>query len=145
VVETDWSVPRALERVVEREHRDLLVVGSSRRAPEGRLRIGNRTRQLLGDARCALAVAPRGLGARGQQSLARIGVGYDGAPESRDALSWAGALAVVAGARLRVRAVVEDRLPAVGWSQGEAVVAMWEQGVEPAMASLRMDAQRAAH
>ena len=46
-VETDWSVPRALERVVKREHRDLLVVGSSRRGPEGGVRIGQRTRQLL--------------------------------------------------------------------------------------------------
>ena len=58
VVETDWSVPRALERVVGREHRNLLVMGSSRRGPVGRVRIGKRTRQLLCHFRCALAVAP---------------------------------------------------------------------------------------
>jgi len=61
VVETDWSVPRALERVVAREHRNLMIMGSSRRGPEGRVRIGKRTRQLLCHFRCALAVAPRGL------------------------------------------------------------------------------------
>ena len=54
-VETDWSVPRALERVVAREHRNLLVMGSSRRGPERRVRIGKRTRQLLCHFRCALA------------------------------------------------------------------------------------------
>jgi hypothetical protein len=35
VVETHLSVPRALERVVRRTHRDLLVVGSSRQVPRG--------------------------------------------------------------------------------------------------------------
>ena len=42
---TDHSVPRALHRVVHRHHCDLLVVGSSRQGPEGRVRIGKRTRQ----------------------------------------------------------------------------------------------------
>jgi nucleotide-binding universal stress UspA family protein len=60
VVETNWSVPQALERVVSESRRDLLVVGSSRRGEQGRVRIGDTTRRLLGDAQCALAVAPRG-------------------------------------------------------------------------------------
>ena len=55
-VETDASVARALERAVAREHHDLLVVGSSRHATEGHVRIGKRTRQLIGHAGCALAV-----------------------------------------------------------------------------------------
>lgn len=59
VVETDLAVPRALERVVRREHRDLLVVGSSRHGPDGRVRIGKRSRQLLCHFKCALAIAPR--------------------------------------------------------------------------------------
>ena len=46
-VETDWSVPRALERVVKREHRDLVMVGSSGSGLEGRVGIGKRSRQLL--------------------------------------------------------------------------------------------------
>jgi hypothetical protein len=93
-VETDWSVPRALERVAMREHRDLLVVGSSRGGPEGRVRIGKRTRQLLCDGRCALAVAPRGLSDTTERQLARVGVGYEGGPESQAALSRAGSIAV---------------------------------------------------
>lgn len=145
VVETDWSVARALERVVAREHRDLLVVGSSRRGHQGLVRIGNRTRQLLCHCKCALAVAPRGLSGGPARRLARIGVGYDGAPEAQAALSLAGSLATKAGAKLRVRGVVDDRLPGVGWSRaaGEQALAMWDEVLEPQVESLREKAQRA--
>jgi nucleotide-binding universal stress UspA family protein len=145
-VETDWSVPRALERVVLREHCDLLVVGSSRRGPEGRVRIGNRTRQLLSDGRSALAVAPRGLSDTTERRLARVGVGYEGGPESQAALSLAGSIAVAAGAKLVVRGVVDDRLPAVGWSQSghESMLAIWDELLEPAVGSLRENAEGAA-
>jgi nucleotide-binding universal stress UspA family protein len=146
VVETDWLVPRALERVVEREHRDLLVVGSSRQAPVGRVGIGTRTRQLLDSCRCALAVAPRGLAGHRPRPLARIGVAYDGGPESGTALAFAGALAAKAGATLWVRGVVDDRLPTLGWSNRgeEQVLAMWSEQLEPQVQSLRDDARRAA-
>jgi len=138
VVETDWSVPRALARVVEREHRDLLVVGSSRRSPEGVVSIGSRTRQLLSQGRCALSVAPRGLAEQPEPRLTRIGVGYDGAPESEAALALAGSLALCAGATLRVRGVVDDSVPMVGWQRGlqERVLAMWDELLEPQVAAL---------
>jgi len=146
VVETDWSVPRALERVVQREHRDLLVVGSSRRGPAGRVRIGDRTRQLLSHSRCALAVAPRGLSEQPARRLTRIGVGYDGAPESESALALAGALAVSAGATLSVRSVVDDRVPMVGWQSAvrEQVLAMWDELLAPHIAALLERAQSAS-
>jgi nucleotide-binding universal stress UspA family protein len=146
VVETDWSVPRALERVVEREHRDLLVVGSSRRGPEGSVHIGSRTRQLLSDSRCAIAVAPRGLSERPTQRLACIGVGYDGAPESETALALAGSLALRAGATLRVRGVVDDRVPMVGWQSAvrEQVLAMWDELLSPQVAALLERAREAS-
>jgi nucleotide-binding universal stress UspA family protein len=110
VVETDFSVPRALERVIRREHRDLLVVGSSRDASDGHARIGKRTRQLLGHATCALAIAPRGMHRVLEPRLARVGVGYDAGPESEAALSLAGSIALAAGAELHVRGVVDDRV-----------------------------------
>jgi nucleotide-binding universal stress UspA family protein len=146
-VETDWSVPRALDRVVERERRDLLVLGSSRSGPDGRVLIGGRTRQLLSHSACALAVAPRGLSTRPARELTRLGVGYDGGPESRAALAVAGSIAQSAGAELLVRGVVDDRLPAVGWSQSELkrVEAMWDELLEPELRSLREQTQRAAH
>ena len=145
-VETDWSVPRALERVVKREQRDLLVLGSSRSGPDGSVRIGKRTRQLLCHSTCALAVAPRGLSARPVRELARVGVGYDGGPESNAALAVAGSIAQAVGAQLRVRGVVDDRLPAVGWShlERERVKTMWDEILEPELRSLGDEAQRAA-
>jgi nucleotide-binding universal stress UspA family protein len=117
LVETDVSVPRALWRVVRREHRDLLVLGSSRLGPDGHVRIGKRTRQLLCGFECALAIAPRGFGGRGELQLRRIGVGYDGGPEAQAALGVAAALARACGAALHLQGVVDDRVRVLGWSR----------------------------
>jgi nucleotide-binding universal stress UspA family protein len=111
VTETDLSIPRALHRVVREHHCDLLVVGSSRDAVDGRVRIGKRTRQLLCHVECALAIAPRGTHKQPHIRLRRIGVGYDGGPESESALALASSLAAAAGAELHVRGVVDDRIP----------------------------------
>jgi nucleotide-binding universal stress UspA family protein len=121
------------------------VLGSSRRGPEGRVRIGTRTRQLLGQSGCALAVAPRGLADTPPQRLERIGMGYDGSAEARAALSLAAWLALSSGAKLHVRAVVDDRLPMVGWSERgrHTVLEMWDELLEGQVQSLREDAQRA--
>lgn len=144
VVETDWSIPRALERVVTREHRDLLVVGSSRRGPAGRVRIGTRTRQLLCHCTCSLAVAPRGLSEGPAPRLIRVGVGYDGDPEARAALSLAASIALAAGAKLLVRCVVDDTLPAVGWSTAREIAQeMWDKALAPELQSRREETQDA--
>ena len=124
-IETDNSVARALWRVVRREHRDLLVLGASRAAEDGHVRIGKRTRQLLYGFDCAVAIAPKGLHRRSPYALERIGVGYDGSPESQAALVLGGGIAVAAGAELRVRAAVDDRIRSVGWSRigtGPAII-----------------------
>jgi nucleotide-binding universal stress UspA family protein len=143
-VETDWSVPRALERVVKRDHRDLLVVGSSRHAPQGQVRIGKRTRQLLCHSQCALAVAPEGLSDRPTERLQKIGVGYDGGPESAAALSLAGSIAAAGGANLRVCGVIDDRIPTVGWGVANALVLTdWDETIEQEVRSLREQAQSA--
>ncbi len=145
VVEADRSVPHALARVVSREHPDLLVLGSSRQGLQGRVRIGVHTRQLLGEAKCSLAVAPRGLCAEGQKRLAVIGVGYDGTREAEHAIRRAGTLAREAGARLRVRAVVDNRLPYVGWTPVRPYVqGMWDDVIESDVESLRRAADREA-
>lgn len=109
--ETDFSVPRALLRVVQHDRRDLLVVGSSRTAPDGHVRIGKRTRQLLSQIGCPLAVAPRGMRDRPSGPPRTIGVGYDGSPESEAALAFARSLAASCSATVTLRAVVDDRVP----------------------------------
>lgn len=144
-VETDLSVARALHRVVEREHRDLLIVGSSRQAPEGRLRIGKRTRQLLGHFDCALAVAPRGIHKRPDFRITTIGVGYDGGRESQAAIALAGAIARAADAGLHVCSVVDDRPPTVGWGQVWLGAAMqdWRDVVRENVTALCEQARQA--
>jgi nucleotide-binding universal stress UspA family protein len=126
VVRTDVSVARALRSVVARQHRDLLVVGSSHKAPEGSVRIGKRARQLIGYAGCALAIAPRGMHNKTDIPFRRIGVGYDGSPESGAALSLAASIALAAGAQLDVCCVVDDRARAARWSPGAAEAVMRE-------------------
>lgn len=115
-VETGFSVPRAFERMVLREHRNLLALGSSRHAAQGRVRIGKRTRQLLEHVNCPIAIAPRGWHLPQSRRLGRIGVGYDGSPESADALRYAAGIARAAGATLHVRGVVDDRLPPIAYT-----------------------------
>jgi nucleotide-binding universal stress UspA family protein len=135
---TDHSVARALHRVVQRHHRDLLVVGSSRKGPDGRVRIGKRTRQLLCHFECALAVAPRGLHANPERGLRRIAVGYDASPESEAALALAASIAAGAGADLHLRAVVDDRVPLFARSVLGGVVELeWNEAISTEMDEIR--------
>ncbi len=145
VTETDLSIPRALRRVVRREHRDLLIVGSSRHAPPGHVRVGKRMRQLLGHVDCALAFAPKGLGNQPSLQLRRIGVGYDGGPEADAALAWASSIAAAADAELCVRAVVDDRVPVLLRSALQGLVAVeLRDVVEEEVNRLRSQATAAA-
>jgi nucleotide-binding universal stress UspA family protein len=132
VIETDISIPRALQRVVRRERRDLLVIGSSRHGPDGRVRIGKRTRQLLCRFECPLAVAPRGLHEDPQLRLRRIGVGCDGGAESQAALKLAASIAIAAGAKLTVQTVLDIRMPPTWWSglaKAGVEMAEWEEAI----------------
>jgi nucleotide-binding universal stress UspA family protein len=138
---TDHSVARALHRVVQLHHRDLLVMGSSRKGPDERVRIGKRTRQLLCHVTCPLAVAPRGLHAHPPARLRRIGVGYDGGPESAAAVAVAAAIAIGAGAELRLHAVVDDRLPAFARS---ALLRAIDRGWNEVIAQRMDDARHGA-
>ena len=141
----DHSVARALHRVVNRHHRDLLIVGASRQAAEGHVRIGKRTRQLLCRFECALAVAPRGMHADPDRGLRRIGVGYDGTPESESALALAGSIAGATGADLRVQAVVDDRVPMFARSAlGGAIELAWNEAIEAEVEEIRHRAVVAA-
>jgi nucleotide-binding universal stress UspA family protein len=78
--------------------------------------------------------------------ITRVGVGFDGGPESRAALSLARALAREAGVKLVVRGVVDDRMPAVGWAGigGALVLEDWDEVIEQEVRSLREEAQTAA-
>jgi nucleotide-binding universal stress UspA family protein len=99
------SLPHALHREAERSGCDLLVVGSSHRTGMNRVVSGSVTERLLHGAPCAVAVAPRGYRDEAPREPRVIVVGFDGMPESRNALAAATRLAEQSGAALRVVAV----------------------------------------
>ncbi|HEX8975243.1 MAG TPA: universal stress protein [Solirubrobacteraceae bacterium] len=128
-IETDLAVWRGVERFVRREHRELLVIGSSRHAPEGTVLIGKHARQLFEHLHGAVAIAPRGYRNHPEARLRRIGVGCDGEPESLAALAVAAQLAAGAGAELSVHGVIDDRVPALGWREVwmGAILEAWQE------------------
>jgi nucleotide-binding universal stress UspA family protein len=102
----DASPGRVLHLAAEREHADLIVVGSAHRGPIGRVLAGDVTAGTLHSSPCPVVVAPVGYAGRVGR-LETIGVGYDGSPESRAALDLARRVAEAAGARLRIIDVVK--------------------------------------
>lgn len=94
------SVGRGLHELAETVGADLLVVGSSRRALLGRTRLADDTRAALNGAPCAVAIAPTGYSIGPPALMREVGVGYDGSPESEQALSVARSLADEFGSRL---------------------------------------------
>lgn len=106
------SAAQGLTEFAEQESAALVVIGSSDRGLLGRVFAGSVGRVLLHSSPCPVAVAPRGLAEAGPPTLARIGVGYDGSPESQGALAWAEEFASLAGATLRLLVVPEEHLSA---------------------------------
>jgi nucleotide-binding universal stress UspA family protein len=105
VVCLDGPPGRALHQLAEREHADLLVVGSSHRGALGRMLMGDDTQAALNGAPCAVAIAPRGH-AQGGGAWTTIGVGDDGSAESALAREAARVLAERHHATVRLRSVV---------------------------------------
>ena len=113
-IDRDRSVARGLARMVERNHRQLLVVGSSHRAQEGRVWLSGHVRQLIGHLPCPLVIAPRGLASH-EVAIRRVGVGVDASAPAAAALASAVRLAGMVDAELVVCSVVDDAPPTVGW------------------------------
>ena len=93
------SPRRGLHEFAARSQADLLVVRATARDEVERDLIGDDARRVLQAAPCAVAIAPAGYGAR-SAAITRIGVGYDGSPESRQALAFARTLAADRDAEL---------------------------------------------
>jgi nucleotide-binding universal stress UspA family protein len=99
------SPGRGLHDLAEERGADLLVVGSCGRGVLGRAMLGDDTRAALNGAPCAVGVAARGY-AEHPLPLARVGVGYDGSPESEAALTAARAVAAQHRSKLLALEVV---------------------------------------
>jgi nucleotide-binding universal stress UspA family protein len=99
------TVGRGLHELAAHRAADLLVVGSAHRGVPGKVLIGDDTRATFNGAPCAIAVAPHGY-ALADHPLTRIGVGYDGTPESLRALAAARDIADQTGARITAMRVL---------------------------------------
>ena len=123
---------RDLPALARAHEADLVVLGSTHFGELGRIVPGATVEHLLGDAPCAVAVAPPGFAdahsaADGWQPLRGdakdpglrvIGVGYDGSDAATEALAAAAALAARNGAALRVYTVA-PKTPQVPGAEAE--------------------------
>jgi nucleotide-binding universal stress UspA family protein len=94
-----------LHRQAEEQGADLLVVGSCGRGAFGRAMLGDDTRAALNGAPCAVAIAARGYAGH-PTAIAKVGVAYNGSPESERALAKARELAAPTRAEIKVLEVV---------------------------------------
>lgn len=138
----DVSPPRALHELSERTGAALVVVGSTRRGPVGRVVPGSTGERLLHGSPCPVAVVPRGFADAGP--IRTVGVGYNGSEESEVALVAACQLARRLGAALRVIRIFDATRvgsPALMTIPGEVTVhqnyeAHQREGLDEAVASL---------
>jgi nucleotide-binding universal stress UspA family protein len=117
------SAARALHEAAEAEDAGLLVVGSRREGPLGRVLPGSTAERLMHGAPCPIAVVPQGWQPGG--GLRTIGVAYVDSEEGREALR--GAYALARRAQARLRAITVEKLHLGMFGETEAHV-----GVRPA-------------
>ena len=138
---------RGLHQQAEQQCVDLLVVGSCSRGAFGRAMLGDDTRAALNGAPCAVAIASLGFALR-RQPIAKVGVGYDGSPESAAAVTVARQLAAATGAKVHALDVVS--IPAIAYAGvtppaiGETIDALLEEATSR-MAQLSGVEGRAAY
>jgi nucleotide-binding universal stress UspA family protein len=100
------SPARGLTELAEAERADLVVIGSSRRSPSGRIWLERTAGRLLQGAPCAVAVAPADV--RASETFHHIGIAYDGSAEATGALAAGYELAQRTGAAVTVLYALPD-------------------------------------
>lgn len=100
----------SLHRAAERSGAGLIVVGSCHLGAIGGLLLGDVSRATIEGAPCPVAIAPRGFG-KAVRRIGSIGVGFNGSPESREALALASELANGHSLPLQVVSSIASILP----------------------------------
>lgn len=106
------AVPRlpvagVLQELAQSENAAMIVLGPTEFGPLSRLLVGSAAERLVQDAPCPVAVAPRDHRLGGARRIERIGVCWDGSPESEHALDFAGELAAEGPAELHLYRAVQ--------------------------------------
>ena len=99
------SPARGMTELAEREHVDLVAIGSAKGAADGRIGLARTAGRLLHGAPCAVAVAPPGLRETGL--FHHVGVALDDSPEAAAALAAAFAIARRDGSAMTLYAALE--------------------------------------
>ena len=102
---TASSAARGLTELAEREHADLLAIGSAKGAEGDRIGLARTAGRLLHGAPCAVAIAPPGLRETGP--FHHVGVALDDSPEAAAALAVAFAIASRDGSAMTLYAALE--------------------------------------
>jgi nucleotide-binding universal stress UspA family protein len=100
------SAPSGLTRIADEVDASAIVIGSSTHGPVGRVLMGDVGATLASGLHCSVIVAPRGYTRDGPDAIERIGIGFNGSPESRRALECGVRLARSLGAGARLIGVV---------------------------------------
>ena len=103
----DGSPSRGLQEAAEELGAVAVVVGSTHHGAIGRVLAGDVAAGLMHDTPCPVAVAPRGYD--GADGPLRVGVAYDGSPESDAALAAAVGIAQHTGGRVHAFTVLEPQ------------------------------------
>lgn len=140
----DGSPARGLYTVAEQEEADLIVVGSRGRGPIGRVLIGSTVEPLLEGSPCPVVVVPLGLAVQEEFELRRIGVAFDGLPESRAALDLAQQIAGSFDATLCVISVVEPPTPALPAKGSPPSATGYEERARESLALAERELERVA-
>lgn len=127
------SPGRGLHEQADRLNADLLVVGSCSHGVLGRAMLGDDTRASLNGAPCPVAIAATGY-AEHPTAFSKIGVAYDGSPESRAALDAADRLVRTNGGQVYARQVVS--IPAYAYSAAIATGDVLDEMIEQAQTEL---------
>lgn len=140
------SPAAGMQAIAEETGASIIVVGSSHRSGIGRVLAGSVTESVLAGAAVPVAVAPRDY-TGDDRGLGTIGCGFDGSPESRDALAWAAGLASRRRAHLLALAVHNpvafggvSTTGAIGYrSANDALRAALDEQLGEAVAALDVD------
>jgi len=103
------SAASGLHAAIEDFEPGLVVVGSTRRGPLGRVLPGSTAERVIHGATCPVVVTPSGFRVP-EGRMGVIGAAFAPTPEGRNALRVAAALATSAGARLRAIMALDPRL-----------------------------------
>ncbi len=106
------TVAQGLDRLAKGEGASVIVLGSSRRGPVGRVLAGSGATRVVQGAPCAVAVAPHGWQLRPPEEPIVVGAAFTDGPEAAEALVLASRLAAPSHARLRVLTAVQLLSPA---------------------------------